>query len=385
MSSRRFWVQSLHRLSDLYGNVSPPRFTATSDGGLTSLSAIRGNVGGMGIPVRVGPRQLTAVESPETTWRRLRSLRADPPPRAAADGDRAQVFRAALEQAEQLFRGAAAADYAVRPLLVFYGLSQGGRALAAVGDPDDNQWRLSGHGLKVPNLDQRPKVPALPVRLPELQVRESNSGSFPRLASVLGSGRWTADVSIAALWAAIPELRLMDMHGWEHPTVLEVDGGHGSPNGFSTMLHGLPSRAMASHSDAEIDGYLDSHYPSLAGHMLVKDAAPPQAEGQGTTVSINRLWRFPSDRAWPTFLDQIGTTYRGKPWVFPNVGGATTHPLLLWWALLYALSMRARYEPESWMSDLDVNETLWTVQLEEALDRAVDVVPLLLLNAILEV
>jgi hypothetical protein len=41
------------------------------------------------------------------------------------------VYVAALQQAEQLFHAAREAGFASSPLLLFYGLSQAGRAIAA--------------------------------------------------------------------------------------------------------------------------------------------------------------------------------------------------------------------------------------------------------------
>ena len=97
------------------------------------------------------------LETPsrEAVWRHLRALRYEPPGRACR-GVRAEVFGSALEQAQQLF-AAGAVDYTSRPILVFYGLSQAGRAIAAcatAGGMNDRQ--LKGHGIEVSNLDQSP-------------------------------------------------------------------------------------------------------------------------------------------------------------------------------------------------------------------------------------
>ena len=60
------------------------------------------------------------------SWRRVRSLRAQPP--IGVLDDRRLIFAAALEQAEQQFLAAAAIGVQSRPLNLFYGLSQAGRA-----------------------------------------------------------------------------------------------------------------------------------------------------------------------------------------------------------------------------------------------------------------
>lgn len=67
----------------------------------------------------------------EAVWGKLRGTRWNPPQAAAADPARRRTYVFALEQAEQMFRAAAGTGVATRPLLVFYGLSQAGRAIAA--------------------------------------------------------------------------------------------------------------------------------------------------------------------------------------------------------------------------------------------------------------
>jgi YaaC-like Protein len=84
----------------------------------------------------------------DVAWRGLRALRADLL-QLAGKGERRKVFSAALEQAEQLFRRAASLGYASRPLNLFYGLSQAGRALSAAHDPQQSTWRLHAAGLGV--------------------------------------------------------------------------------------------------------------------------------------------------------------------------------------------------------------------------------------------
>ena len=98
-----------------------------------------------------------------------------------ASGSRAEVFGSALEQAQQLF-AAASVDYASRPILVFYGLSQAGRAIAACAAAGGmNDWQLKGHGIEVSNLDQKPG-------LPDLIVANDGKGSFTQLVPLLHSG-----------------------------------------------------------------------------------------------------------------------------------------------------------------------------------------------------
>lgn len=74
------------------------------------------------------------TDAAESVWDDLRATRWRPPPPASQDLDRQQTYVAALEQAEQLFRAAANVGAAARPLPLFYGLSQAGRANRRCGD-----------------------------------------------------------------------------------------------------------------------------------------------------------------------------------------------------------------------------------------------------------
>src|SRR5271155_3741251 len=79
----------------------------------------------------------------------IRRTRAHPPGRARQEERRA-TYGTALEQFEELIKAAAAASPGVRPLPLFYALSQAGRAIAAANL--SGGWKLYGHGLSCPDL-----------------------------------------------------------------------------------------------------------------------------------------------------------------------------------------------------------------------------------------
>jgi hypothetical protein len=85
-------------------------------------------------------------------------------------------------------------------------------------------------------------------------------------------------------------------------------------------------------------------------------------------------------------LDEIAPEYRwvGRRWLRPALSGSQEppSPLLTWWALLFALSMLARYHPAKWATALDRRQSPAAVELERAMDLAVEAVPHLVLNAI---
>jgi hypothetical protein len=119
-------------------------------------------------------------------WSDLRATRHAPPGDAGVHPERRSTYVAALQQAEELFRAAETSGPASSPLLLFYGLSQAGRALtaaAAVLQGDD--WQLSGHGIK---------AACMSADLPKINVMTSpkaDKTSFVRLSRLLDSPVWT--------------------------------------------------------------------------------------------------------------------------------------------------------------------------------------------------
>lgn len=70
-------------------------------------------------------------------------------------------------------------------------------------------------------------------------------------------------------------------------------------------------------------------------------------------------------------------------WLVPVVGGRSDSlpPLLLWWILLFGLSLLARYEPAAWRAALDLDESPVALPLSDLLDNALVIVPELLYTA----
>jgi hypothetical protein len=311
-------------------------------------------------------------------WRQIRALRSHPPGRADR-GDRKRVFGSALEQAEQLFTAAGAAGYASRPILLFYGLSQAGRAIAAASTAaDNNSYKLSGHGIKALDLDQRPPLPGL-------TVKDDGMGSFTQLAQLLGSISLPAGAPLGQLWAAIPDLLTtpLDTGSRQYLSVLQlqhIQSGDDIPGELGWIV-GLPERpgGYAEIPEKEIRAILRS-YPTLAGNRPLGEKLwfKPRIDYQDRSTV----------RFWPhgTYPPGSGQPYRDDydRWIFPpfDESGKILHPLLTWWALLFALSMLARYEPANWTSNLDVDVSPNAVPLEAALDEALGTCPELILRAI---
>jgi YaaC-like protein len=136
------------------------------------------------------------------SWRRIRRLRAQPPLLAGAEIDpaRTRVFQAALTQAEELWEASAAVSAASRPLPLFYCLSQAGRAICAAWTTT-GPWEATGHGLSSRDQFANFAVPVFRVR-----VTGGASGMFKIVASTTDSSLFEGAVTVAALWASLPDL-----------------------------------------------------------------------------------------------------------------------------------------------------------------------------------
>jgi hypothetical protein len=103
-------------------------------------------------------------------------------------------------------------------------------------------------------------------------------------------------------------------------------------------------------------------------------------------VTVKRAWTLSPGDNPGEFHSRLTRPYLGDDdrYIFPSIGGdqQALHPLLAWWAILFALSMLARYEPETWTDYIDVDTSPYAVPLETLLDRALLTCPELLLHAI---
>ena len=334
---------------------------------------------------------------PERSWSALRALRSAPPG-PAVRADRRRVFASALEQAEQLFGAAAAVGVATKPLLVFYGLSQAGRAVAAVHAAD--AWRLSGHGIKAGRGDAKSK------QLAETTVDPEVGGSFGRLVNVLGSSTMPVQTRLGDLWPLLNETARHPLPGSGDDRSLSVSVEH---TGWATGIPAvrvmeIPARrtekvelapsyvdSMGGDHSAQadaLDHYL-SRYPTLSNRAAFTAGGQPiglQLLGDGT-CSVDFRWpdealtKHPSPDALGASL---GVWSRGSWRVYPSLDGGDrpVHPLLVWWAVLFRLSMLARYEPEEWEAITNVNTSSDAVPIEHLLGAAMSAVPELLFHVL---
>jgi hypothetical protein len=312
---------------------------------------------------------------------------------------------AALEQAEQLLRAAGSVGPASSPLLLFYGLSQAGRAIAAAAkDLKGPDWLLDGHGINVtPGILKSADLAGITT----VTDAPDRKGSFARLSELLGSPLWPKDVHdpvrLALVWDCLPECR--DLPLGDDPrvrrTALQIeprvyDRMGGNPL-VPTPLWPLPDWVMdAEDGHGALADYLSAFVlgeRASAPYLLASVDGPPEFERHvGGWGEIMMNWRPPED--WPAgesgkiaYLESFTRAYGRGRYLFPAVTGEgkTMHPLMAWWAVLFVLSMLARYEPARWGAHIAVDSSRHAVTLERILGRAREVVPQVVAETLQEV
>src|SRR5687768_4940330 len=122
-----------------------------------------------------------------SVWQTIRALRSSPPGLASDEGRR-NVFSAALQQSQELMQAARSVGHATSPILLFYGLSQAGRAIAAAFGKD--RWEIRGHGLAIVT-DRREAIGDVAI-----EPRPGRQDAFGVVADALGSESLTAPITL---------------------------------------------------------------------------------------------------------------------------------------------------------------------------------------------
>jgi hypothetical protein len=300
------------------------------------------------------------------SWRRIRSLRSYPP--ARVDADRRSTYAAALEPAEQQFDAAAQVATESRAINLFYGLSQAGRAIACAYADVCEPYELRMHGITNENLDDvtAESFPSLTA-----VARGGPNSSFRRLSELMGSAPLDAPIEISALWAMLVE---PNTNG-ERLTPDAV------PSLMVTASRDKPDRPCIVSIPLELvtDGLdqdaLAELYPVLAQAADWRDCGT-EATPAGVQVVHYEL-------AFPNGARDLAT-YRGDSIVLPAVPGTSSemHPMMIWWAILYSLSMLTRYRPETWTELVNVDAPGYAVPVQFILEVGLDAVPDVIAHAL---
>ncbi len=311
-------------------------------------------------------------------WDWLRLTRSDPPGAAKTDPAAAATYRAALEQFEELIDASASAGYAARPLPLFYALSQAGRAIVAARGGEDHQV----HGL---TLDRN-----IPTNLLEAVVAPQKTGvagQFGTVASSVVSPVIQQPVTLGALIHSRPEMgvELESSTDWPKALPLFIVPWGPVPSPGNTRI----ALVMEEESVAAKDlGAALSKYPysnRIRVNQIVASSFPtlptrPTPKGSG----VELVWlgdEASLDKDLPQYR------YRGWRWLRPSLaaGQVPPSPLMTWWVLLFGLSMVARYHPVPWTQALDVDASPAAVTLELTMNRAIDALPHLVFEAVMDV
>jgi len=313
----------------------------------------------------------------------IRATRAQPPGRAATDPTARRTYGAALEQFDQLFTAATVSRAEAQPLLLFYALTQAGKAIAAAHLADGVHVR--GHGLTETSV-------AEPISRSQVEP-QSKPGLFGAMARLNDSGGLSGVVELGAVWAALPidlpEVILRDwlpsMRVWL--PVLYSDDPLDRFLGHDHRQYGVIVPPFEVKEGQEIADILSS-YPgaSLARpHMtqgLWAEQHTPFGRGYGF------VWELKDAQTavlqLHTLLPRYGS--QREHWLIPAVGEGKDllPPFLLWWILLFDLSLLARYQPAEWVAAVDPDDSELGVPLEELLSEALRTLPGLILAELTE-
>ncbi|OXZ04310.1 YaaC family protein [Streptomyces sp. 2R] len=335
-------------------------------------------------------------------WEQLRASRWSPPGRADS-GSRRKTYAAALEQAEQTFQVAATVGTATRPMQVFYGLSQAGRAIAAAAVIlKGEEWNLTSHGIKATGFH-------LP--FPDIEIRTDppgTQGSFVKVSEALDSPVWEKEpLRLEDVWDLLPPNLRYPLTTRDRLTPLYADeGGIGMHEHslLSIPVCHIPARVVNASTREALTDFLTS-YPAVAQHesyvttgalSLGSEAPPDYGIYNRDRGELTINWQMPPG----TGLDGMATgderlahlramtrSYRGDRYFLPILPPMKQelHPLMAWWAVLYTLSMLSRYQPAKWGLLINVDGSQHAVPIERLLERAINHLPILIADAITEV
>lgn len=320
-------------------------------------------------------------------WNDLRSSRATPPALAETRSDRAEVYRAALQQFDELISAAETAGVAARPIPLFYAVSQAGRAITAAHRGADD-WRHRGHGLRLRNAELALEA--------TIAVDGSPTSSFEVVRQTTNSSALSGAVQLGALVMGLPESADLAIHDVRWPPALRV---FEHPLGVDTLTrYTLDVDVVLSPNQVEPARWNDSvrealaHYPTAGGwssgtHPF--DSGDDILHGTTGSTSAHIRWAVgPTMEERETTLALLAPDYRfaGERWLRPSLNHETPAllaPLMTWWVLLYGFSMLARYHPDAWVAMLDIDRNPWAIAVENALDAALDAVPHLVRDAVI--
>jgi hypothetical protein len=305
---------------------------------------------------------------------RLRALRASPPGLARPKGPRRDVFAAAIGQFDELLTAAQVVGSASAPLPLYYALNQAGRALAAARESDPNRFQPRSHGLKVG--DPPSSIEATLITPDPAPKRGQPRDMFRVISDIVGSPYLSSPVTLGALWAAAPGTERVRGLGLKYATAAALAPSAGEPAVMARFDGPEIARLPKARRTEVALERLERAYPATRGGMEVSVAVRPGSSGQ-PEFGAELFRRLPTGQ----FLAVEGfapALFRGgAPYLMPGLGANedVLLPLMVWWALLYALSHLARYQPAAWVKALDPTRSRISAPIEGGLAWISELLP----------
>lgn len=308
----------------------------------------------------------------------IRASRSDPPGLAVSDRARRQTYGAALQQFDELLAAATTAGHASRPLPLFYALSQAGRAIAAAYG---HSGKIGAHGLS----EDRSATSTNPLVRKVKRSRATNDA----LTAVCGAlncpdpfGSSATKIELGAAWAALPEQNRF-IPAWKprwRPALRAYNDGIGYDAG----------------RDRKMKLHVSTAAPRRVFDPSLYPAIPPGATFERTPAAEREILVFPELRvgtvSWPQTISTktpFDITYSASGtndrWLLPAAQGSDEPftPLTAWWVLLFGLSLFARYNPDLWVTTLNLDRAAGlALPLQLLLDQALEVVPQVIADAL---
>lgn len=222
--------------------------------------------------------------------------------------------------------------------------------------------------------------------------------SFVKLSTLLGSpalpnATASRPATIGELWDMVPEAQDRPVRSErERRPVLMLRPEYPDPHPLaSATVSGFPTHLAEDEDIAASFKAFMAAYPHAAGYTMRCDQARPdhpEFDVWSGGISLLMHWDTGIELAtWPqrvAKLETFAARYNGQHVLLPALADAerSLHPLMAWWALLFALSMLARYEPAQWRAHIDVDSSPHAVAIEELLSRALVVLPRLVYSTL---
>lgn len=221
-----------------------------------------------------------------------------------------------------------------------------------------------------------------------------------RLSELLGSSLWPRGepIALSRLWDLLPDNRFTPLEdaGSSRRTPLYLDHetlDSGQHPLVSVLVAYFPLWVISAEDDRALDSYLQA-FPdappcdSYHRRGRERNSVPDFTRHDGGWGELVMNWELPGGPGGMEdkldFVRAMTRPYNGSRWLFPAAGpaGRSLHPLMAWWAVLYTLSMLARYQPAEWAGHINVDDSRHAVAVERLLNKAISLVPALIAEAI---